>query len=83
MQHLSELPRGTRAVVDHVVHTSEKDAISQRLTDLGFVSGEGVRVAAFGPLGADPILVVIGSTRFALRRSEAARVVVREVGEHV
>ena len=37
-------------------------------------SGEPVRVVAHGPLGADPLLVQIGFTRFALRRSEAARV---------
>jgi ferrous iron transport protein A len=29
---------------------------------------------ARGPIGADPLLVQIGSTRFALRRAEAARV---------
>jgi ferrous iron transport protein A len=33
-------------------------------------------VVAIGPLGADPLLIQIGSTRFALRRSEAARVMV-------
>jgi len=53
------------------------DPIAQRLRDLGFVTGEPVRVVARGPLGADPLLIQIGSTRFALRRSEAARVTVR------
>ena len=50
------------------------DPIAQRLRDLGFVQGEPVRVVAAGPLGGDPLLIQIGSTRFALRRSEAARV---------
>jgi len=48
------------------------------LRDLGFVDGEPVRVVAVGPLGADPLLIQIGSTRFALRRSEAHRVTVRQ-----
>ena len=52
------------------------DPIAQRLRDLGFVDGEPVRMVAIGPVGADPLLIQIGSTRFALRRSEAARVTV-------
>jgi ferrous iron transport protein A len=54
------------------------DPIAQRLRELGFVSGEPVRIVARGPLGGDPLLVQIGSTRFALRRSEAARVTVSQ-----
>jgi ferrous iron transport protein A len=50
------------------------DPIAGRLRDLGFVPGESVRVVAQGPIGADPLLVQIGFTRFALRRAEAARV---------
>lgn len=50
------------------------DPIARRLRELGFVSGEPVRLVARGPLGGDPLLVQIGFTRFALRRSEAARV---------
>ena len=36
-----------------------------------FVPGATVRVVARGPLGGEPIAVQLGSTRFALRRSEA------------
>jgi ferrous iron transport protein A len=71
---LSELPKGAAAVVDRVDDAHDADPIAQRLRDLGFVEGEPVRVVALGPLGADPLLVQIGSTRFALRRTEAARV---------
>lgn len=53
------------------------DPISRRLRELGFVAGEAVRILARGPFGAEPLLVQIGYTRFALRRSEAARVVIR------
>ena len=71
---LSDLPKGSPAVVDRVDDAQASDPIAQRLRDLGFVEGEPVRVVAIGPLGADPLLIQIGSTRFALRRSEAARV---------
>jgi len=74
---LSELPKNSPAVVDRVDAAHADDPIAQRLRDLGFVDGEPVRVVARGPLGADPLLIQIGSTRFALRRSEAARVIVR------
>jgi ferrous iron transport protein A len=74
---LSDLPKGSPAVVDRVDDAHVDDPIAQRLRDLGFVDGEPVRVVARGPLGADPLLIQIGSTRFALRRSEAARVSVR------
>ncbi len=74
---LSELPKGSPAVVDCVNDAHLDDTIAQRLRDLGFVAGEPVRLVARGPLGADPLLILIGSTRFALRRSEAARVTVR------
>jgi ferrous iron transport protein A len=75
---LSDLPKGSLAVVDRVDDAQAADPIAQRLRDLGFVDGEPVRVVAIGPLGADPLLIQIGSTRFALRRSEAARVSVRQ-----
>lgn len=75
---LSELPRRTQAVVDTVEDCGPNDTIARRLRELGFVSGEPVEVVARGPVGADPILVQIGFTRFALRRSEAARVRLRD-----
>ncbi len=72
---LDQLESGRSALVDHVRGTGAGDAIAQRLRDLGFVAGEPVRVIALGPIGAEPLLVQVGYTRFALRRSEAARVV--------
>ena len=71
---LSDLPKGATAVVDRVDDAHAADPIAQRLRDLGFVAGEPVRLVAVGPMGADPLLIQIGSTRFALRRNEAARV---------
>lgn len=76
---LSDLPKGASAVVERVEDAHVNDMIAQRLRDLGFVAGERVRLVARGPVGADPLLIQIGSTRFALRRAEAARVTVQEV----
>lgn len=74
---LTELPLHTPAVVAQVHPNGENDGIARRLGELGFVPGEPVEVRAQGPLGREPLLVQIGFTRFALRRSEAARVEVQ------
>jgi ferrous iron transport protein A len=74
---LTDLPKGAPAVVERVDDAHAADTIAQRLRDLGFVPGEPVRLVARGPMGGDPLLIQIGSTRFALRRNEAARVEVR------
>ena len=74
---LSELPYRTPAVVSAVDDAAPNDAIARRLRELGFVAGEAVEVVAAGPVGAEPLLVHIGFTRFALRRREAERVSVR------
>ncbi|HCT41356.1 MAG TPA: ferrous iron transport protein A [Moraxellaceae bacterium] len=71
---LSDLPRFVVGTVRTVEAVGADDPIARRLADLGFVPGETVRLIATGPIGADPLLVQVGFTRFALRRSEAARV---------
>ncbi|MBA4286091.1 MAG: ferrous iron transport protein A [Xanthomonadaceae bacterium] len=76
-QRLRDLPLRIDAVVERVENAAVSDPIADRLRDLGFVSGEPVRLVARGPLGGDPLVVQIGYTRFALRRAEAARVFVR------
>ncbi|MBB1471631.1 MULTISPECIES: FeoA family protein [unclassified Luteimonas] len=74
---LTELPRRTPAIVDRVEARYDNDHIARRLRELGFVAGEEVQVTAAGPFGSEPLLVQVGYTRFALRRDEAARVVLR------
>lgn len=54
--------------------TAKFDAISTRLMTLGFVPGEQVKILATGLFGRDPLLVQVGFTRFALRRTEAERI---------
>ncbi len=74
MMRLSELPRRTPAVVQSVDDTTHGDPVARRLRELGFVPGEAVQIIAHGPFGMDPLVAQVGFTRFALRRSEAARI---------
>ncbi len=62
--------------VEHHASVGKIDSIAHRLKELGFVPGEHVRLITVAPFGGDPILVQIGFTRFALRRSEAKRILV-------
>ena len=71
---LSELAAKVPSVVREVDSLGDNDLIARRLRDLGFVAGEPLVIVAAAPMGGDPLLVQIGFTRFALRRSEAARV---------
>lgn len=77
---LTELPRRTPAIVESVEDHGPNDNIARRLRELGFVNGEQVEIVAKGPIGAEPLLVQVGFTRFALRRAEAARVRLRANG---
>ena len=78
---LTDLPRRKAAAVERVEDLGPNDAIARRLRELGFVAGEQVEVLAAGPMGAEPLLVQVGFTRFALRRAEAGRIVVRHFAE--
>ncbi len=62
--------------IENQVPTDKFDMIAHRLKELGFVPGEHVRLITAAPFGGDPILVQIGFTRFALRKSEAKRILV-------
>jgi ferrous iron transport protein A len=57
-------------------HLSHSD---QHLKDLGFLPGELVILKKRALPGGDPIVVRIGSSNFALRRAEAACVLIEKV----
>src|SRR5690606_29528503 len=48
--------------------------VSLRLKELGFLPGARLKVIGFGLLGRDPLAVQVNGTKFALRRTEAAKV---------
>lgn len=62
------------SVLQDSASTPHADPIGRRLQTLGFIPGEQVTVLALGLFGGDPVLVQIGFTRFALRRTEADRI---------
>jgi ferrous iron transport protein A len=79
---LASLRAGARGVVHGVV---EDDAtlgeetgatIVMRLIEIGFVPGERFEIIAESRPSGDPLAVRIGGTCFALRRREAAAVLV-------
>jgi len=80
---LSELHTGAQGVVDGVVDDDatlgeETGAtIVMRLIELGFVAGERFEIIAEARPSGDPLAVRIGGSCFALRRREAAAVIVR------
>lgn len=77
---LSDLPLHGTALVEVVQDLHANDVIARRLRELGFVNGEEVRLVARGPVGGEPLLVQVGFTRFALRRSEATRIQIHSIG---
>ena len=60
-----------------VVGVSGDDLLAQRLVACGFWPGAAVECLGKAPFG-DPLLFRVHGYRLALRRSEAARVLVRE-----
>jgi ferrous iron transport protein A len=74
---LDQLPRGRPARVVGVQGDLASDAITQRLYEMGFEDGALVELTHVGPFGGDPLAVKIGAMTVALRRAEAARVLVQ------
>jgi len=74
---LEHAPLGQSFAVHDVVYPHDGGDWPQRLEEIGFLPGERVMVTARGGLGGDPLAVRIGHSTFALRRAEAACVLIR------
>ena len=81
---LDKLPSHRWAtVLDLLRPTGAEDReLVLRLTEIGFVPGEAVRIVASGVPGREPLAVRLGHTTFALRRHEAAFIRVMPGAEH-
>ncbi|MDP1617361.1 FeoA family protein [Phenylobacterium sp.] len=64
-----------RPDVDH--HGLSADELERRLLELGFVEGAAIEVIHEGAIGRDPIAVRLDDMRVALRRHDAADIVIR------
>lgn len=73
---LDQLPKNARGVITSINMQNETADVSRRLMELGFVAGETVRVIAKGFFANAPMAVRVGGTTFALRRFEAAMILV-------
>ena len=73
---LADLALGSVARVLHVASAQDgaTSELALRLSELGFLPGESVRIVARGFLSRDPIAVRVGTGTFALRRFEAAAI---------
>lgn len=74
--HLSDLKAHQTATIIavHRDNSEQQDSVANRLEVLGFLAGTEVRVITKGIFGGEPILVQLGFTRFALRKSEADKI---------
>ena len=82
---LSDLKVKQTAIIRNVKRHVDGDAvqtdlIASRLETLGFVPGTSVQVVTKGIFGGDPILIQIGFTRFALRKTEADKIEIQFEG---
>lgn len=71
---LADLPLHQPAAVRNVdtAAVAAPEDWAAHLTNLGFLPGEPVVVTARGWPGADPLVVRVGASTYALRRAEAA-----------
>ncbi len=72
---LSDAGRGWEGAVERV--GGDASELERRLLEIGFVEGARVRVLHEGLFGRDPMAVMVDDTRIALRRREAAEILVR------
>ena len=68
--------RGRIRAVNPIAGTLPPEELERRLVELGFVEGAMVELLHQGLFGADPIAVRVDGVTIALRRREAAAVLV-------
>ena len=63
----------------HCHHKEHEVELERRLLELGFVEGAEVELLHEGLFGRDPIALKVDDMRVALRRREAASLIIRRV----
>lgn len=78
---LSQARCGDRGVIvqvgDQAHHQEHEIELERRLLELGFVEGAQVELLHQGLFGGDPIAMKVDDMRVALRRREAASLLIR------
>lgn len=83
IKSLSEIMIGEKCVVRQLVAPTDMPEWQTQLEDIGFIAGEPVTLMARGALGGDPLVIRIGLSTFALRKAEAACVLVNVLQDKV
>jgi ferrous iron transport protein A len=84
---LALLSKGSRGTVmsvrqdEQCIGDEAQSTVGRRLLELGFVPGESVEILAEVWPGRDPIAVRVGRSTFAVRRREAASILVSVAGD--
>lgn len=82
---LDQCAKGTEARVVELLPQplfgQQDEGVTLRLKELGFLPGSHLKVIGFGLMGHDPLAVQVNGTKFALRRTEAAKVRVELLNE--
>jgi ferrous iron transport protein A len=77
---LNDLARGESGIVvglqANPAFGSLDESVNRRLKELGFLPGTPVTLVAFGAFRREPLAVRVADSTFALRRQEAAKVIV-------
>lgn len=73
---LADIAIGEKCVVRQLLAPQGMPEWLMQLEDIGFISGEPVTLMARGAFGGDPLVIRIGLSTFALRKAEAACVLV-------
>jgi ferrous iron transport protein A len=73
---LADVAIGEKFIVKKLVSPDAMPEWAHQLEDIGFIAGEPVTLMARGAFGGDPMVVRIGQSTFALRKAEAACVIV-------
>ncbi|OYU00390.1 MAG: hypothetical protein CFE40_03560 [Burkholderiales bacterium PBB1] len=76
MSTLDCSPLRARCTVTGVIAPERAPEWAQWLEEIGFMPGEQVELMARGAFGGDALVVRVGLSTFALRRAEAACVLV-------
>ncbi|WP_230404582.1 MULTISPECIES: FeoA family protein [Undibacterium] len=76
LPNLAQVAIGERFVVRSILANGGAPEWQQQLEDIGFIVGEPVTLMAKGAFGGDPLVVRIGLSTFALRKAEAACILV-------
>lgn len=73
---LADIAIGEPCIVRQLIAPSAMPEWATQLEDLGFIAGEPATLMARGAFGGDPLVIRIGLSTFALRKAEAACVLV-------